>query len=85
MIARSLLPMAAKKPKEARPGRRPLPLAKVRKRQLSLKFTDAEHQLISEAAELDKDKPHNWGRRMLLIVAELRLAGIPVPSVGAKK
>ena len=77
--------MAAKKTKDVRPGRKPFPVAKVRKRQLSLKFTDAEHQLISEAAELDKDKPHNWGRRMLLIVAELRIAGVPVSNVAAKK
>lgn len=68
-------------PPKKRTGPKPKPAEKLRDKPLSLKFTQEEKDLIGRAAELDKDKPHNWARRMLLIVSELRIAGTHVSSM----
>jgi hypothetical protein len=69
----------APKPKSSRR----LPPDKLRTSGLPLRLTEAERSLVDRAADLDHDKPYNWGRRMLVIVAEHRIQGVTIQEAYA--
>lgn len=50
-------------------GRPPKPSGKLKDNHLSIWLDDEQIELVRRAAEVDDDKPNNWGRRMVLKAA----------------
>ncbi len=69
------------KPKKR--GPKVLPADQKRTKGMPIKFRPPERTLVDRAAEMDHDKPYNWGRRVLVTVAEHRLCGITLDEAYA--